>query len=132
MNFSINQKSLSYAGKEIFTAPSEIRNILHLQFNDTAVIVYSAAELKPRTGLPKNLQPKIDNPDLREAITRNVFCIDKKGNIVWRIESNWEYADEFNYISQQDHQYRAVRADGYSFVLNTNTGQTSNPVFIGA
>lgn len=62
--------------------------------------------------------------------SRNGFCLDLKGNILWQIEKPRSENDCYcNIYIYNDKSFKAVSCKGITYDLDPETGKISNPVF---
>ena len=59
----------------------------------------------------------------KSPLNQNVFCIDPKGNVVWRIEPTSEYQDRFYQVYFKDENLGAGGSSNYEYVIDKNTGK---------
>lgn len=96
MTYKIDDKYVFYGEKKIFEAPAHICSYLVNNFNDSAMIAYTAVDFIPDDGTHSlAFPPKVENAELQKLINQNVLCIDNEGNLLWQIEPTSEYPDWF-------------------------------------
>lgn len=123
MNYTIKEDRLFFDGKEIFVAPSRICKSLSNEFNESVIIVYDARKFMPDGEYPMGLPPKVEDGKIQELINQNILCIDRSGNLLWRIEPTFDYPVEFTSIVNRKGDLWAYRFDGYEFKIDQRNGK---------
>lgn len=123
MTYTFADNYLYSDGKIIYQAPSEIEGCLANSFNDSAVIVYDGRALLEDPGLHLLAQPKVSDELLHEKINQNVLCIDRDGNILWRVEKTSDYPYPFSQVFQKNGELWAYRDDREEYCIDPATGK---------
>lgn len=125
MTYIAKNNKLYYNGSEIYEAPTDITEIFNDIVNDRAFIIYRGRNLLP-DDYHDITNPKINDPKLQEAINQNVLCIDKKGNVIWRIESTLDYPEDHVRFVDNRHgvkQLWVYRRDAREFMVDPENGK---------
>ena len=131
--FKINGNKLLLNNKTIYEAIDKIYEIV-FEDPDKVVIKYFSldyAENKVNMEHPRELWPNIEDEEDFKLINRNVLCIDKNGNEVWRIEAPHlkdRRPDSFIHAfkNKNDGRWIAISHMGHECDLDINTGKLSN------
>ncbi|WP_155839268.1 hypothetical protein [Hyphomonas chukchiensis] len=90
------------------------------------------ADIHSRVDLPKGeavvLLDRLGKGDQynKEDLARNVFRIDSKGHIMWRVSSAFDkLGDPFTRLYSEDGTLTAYRWDGGSYVIDLETGSAT-------
>jgi len=126
MQYEVNKNKLIVDGKVVYEAPAEIDDTLVSKFNPEAImIIYDGFRLRPE-GYHSVTNPIFIEPSLQEAINQNVLCIDKKGNVIWRIESTFDYPEDHVRFTKNPPNYDDVwvyRRDAKEFKIDPANGK---------
>lgn len=66
-----------------------------------------------------------------EEVARNVFLLNEKGDIIWRIFSKYDQdGNPFTNIYEKSNQIRAYRWDGGEYLIDIETGEAKPHAFL--
>lgn len=125
MLYTFKDKILYYNGTKIYEAQTDITSLFNDINNDRAFIIYRGRNLLPED-YHDIMNPKIKDPKLQEAINQNVLCIDKEGNIVWRIEATLDYPEDhvrFTKKPPNNEDVWVYRRDAWEFKIDPQNGK---------
>ena len=125
MSYTFEGKILHYNGAKIYEAPTDITSLFNDTNSNQVFIIYRGRNLLPND-YHDIMNPKIKDPKLQEAINQNVLCIDKEGNIVWRIESTLDYPEDhvrFTKNPPNNEDVWVYRRDAWEFQIDPKNGK---------
>ena len=129
MTFKAENNTLFYNGQKIFRAPGEIIDTLVKNFDDRILILYESYQFAPDKCLAIHM-PKLSSQDEIDLIGRNVLMINTKGDVLWRIETDTDYAARYTYIREVGKRVYVGRSDDWRFLLDLRTGKISDASFM--
>ena len=122
MDYKTDYNKLIIDDEVIYEAPAKIDEIILNPINAEAVLVmYDGFRLLP-DDYHDITNPKIKDPKLQEAINQNVLCIDKNGNIIWRIESTFDYPIDHTHFFSEGGLW-VYRRDAREFMIDPANGK---------
>lgn len=125
MSYTAKKNKLYYNGSEIYEAPTDIIEIFNDTDNDRAFIIYRGRNLLP-DDYHDIMNPMLKDKELQKLINQNVLCIDKAGNIFWRIESTLDYPEAHErFINNHPgvRQLWVYRGDAREFMVDPQNGK---------
>lgn len=131
--FAIENNKLLHNKRVIYEAIDKIYTLV-FQDCDKAIIKYSSLDYAEEKGYYKNplhiMNPKIENEKDFQIINGNVLCIDKKGQILWRIEppALEKNADSFIHFRYEKKKniWSGTTHMGHECVVDISTGKLLN------
>lgn len=131
--FRADGLNLLFNEKVIYRAIDKIYEIVH-QDDSKAVIRYFSLDYANYRGYMDNsclVYPDIEDEEDFKLINRNVLCIDKDGNEVWRIENpapTDNRADSFInvFFRENEGKWKARTHNGHMCDIDLKTGKLSN------
>lgn len=126
MAYTFKEDKLYYNKSIIFQAPTTITELFSDIVNNRVFLIYRGRNLMPHD-YNSITNPKIKDPQLQEAINQNVLCINKNGDIVWRIESTLDYPEDHVRFIKADSNSEGVvwvyRRDAREFMIDPSNGK---------
>lgn len=93
MTYTFKKNKLYYESAEIYEAPTYITEIFNDTASDHIFLMYRGRNLLP-DDYHDITNPLLKDKELQILINQNVLCLDKEGNILWRIESTLDYPED--------------------------------------
>jgi hypothetical protein len=107
--------------RAVYQAPGPVEIVK--EFNDKVLIFYNTHDLYD-TSLAAENTP-LESEEEWEKISRNILMVDKKGEIVWRIE-NFNYKnkpDRYIWAAFENKEWYVYTKSGYLKTFDLNTGK---------
>ena len=131
--FQKDRLNLFFNGKAIYRAIDEISEIVD-QDDNQAILRYGSlgyAHYKGYMNGLRELWPDIKDEEDFKLINRNILCVDKEGNEIWRIEAPHlrdRRADSFIHFSFNNDKQRweGTTHMGHECVVDVKNGKLSN------
>ncbi len=122
MHYTTDFNKLIVNGVAVYEAPAEIDDtLINPVVSESIMIMYDGFRLLP-DDYHDITNPKLKDPKLQEAINQNVLCIDKEGNIIWRIESTFDYPIDHTHFFTEGGVW-VYRRDARDFMIDPANGK---------
>ena len=123
MDYIVDGNKLIIDGRVVYEAPSDIDDTMISKFNSQVImILYDGFRLLP-SDYHDIMNPILKDKELQKIINQNVLCFDRHGNIMWRIESTFDYPIDHTYLYQEGGSLWAYRRDAWEFRFDPENGK---------
>ena len=123
MNYQVDGNKLMINGKLVYEAAGEIEETVVNKFNaESIIIIYDPYYLVPDKDIPA-IYRKVDDPELQKTINQNVLCIDKEGNILWRIEPTGDRPVDHAHLFEEGGDLWVYRRDAEEYKIDPTNGK---------